>query len=58
MVIFYARKRGEKKLANETQIGKLVIDLQIKTQALEAGLNTAKERLKELEIPNFSLVNL
>lgn len=57
MVIFYARKRGEKKLANETQIGKLVIDLQIKTQALEAGLNTAKERLKELENSNKDVIN-
>ena len=57
MVIFYARKRGEKKLANETQIGKLVIDLQIKTQALEAGLNTAKEKLKELENTNKEVVN-
>lgn len=44
-------------MANETQIGKLVIDLQIKTQALEAGLNTAKERLKELEHSNNDLMN-
>lgn len=44
-------------MANETQIGKLVIDLQIKTQALEAGLSTAKERLKELENSNNDLMN-
>lgn len=49
-------KRGEK-MAKETQIGKLVIDLQIKTQALEQGLNTAKQKIKELESSNKSLEN-
>lgn len=34
-----------------------MIDLQIKTQALEAGLNTAKERLKELENSNKDVIN-
>lgn len=34
-----------------------MIDLQIKTQALEAGLNTAKERLKELENSNKDVMN-
>ena len=42
-------------MATETQIGKLVIDLQIKTQALEQGLNTAKQKLKEIENSNKSL---
>lgn len=44
-------------MATETQIGKLVIDLQIKTQALEKGLNTAKQKIKELENNNKSLEN-
>lgn len=44
-------------MAKETQIGKLVIDLQIKTQALEQGLNTAKQKIKELESSNKSLEN-
>lgn len=44
-------------MANETQIGKLVIDLQVKTAALEAGLKTAKERLQELESENNNIVN-
>ena len=44
-------------MASETQIGKLVIDLQIKTQALEQGLNTAKQKLKEIENNNKSLEN-
>lgn len=39
-------------MANETQIGKLVIDLQIKTQALEKGLETAKQKLKQIEQQN------
>ena len=42
-------------MARKTQIGKLVIDLQIKTQALEQGLNTAKQKLKEIESSNKSL---
>lgn len=44
-------------MATETQIGKLVIDLQIKTQALEQGLNTAKQKIKEMENSNKSLEN-
>lgn len=44
-------------MATETQIGKLVIDLQIKTQALEKGLNTAKQKIKEMENSNKSLEN-
>lgn len=39
-------------MANETQIGKLVIDLQMKTQALEKGLETAKKKLQEIEKQN------
>ncbi len=44
-------------MSTETQIGKLVIDLQIKTQALEKGLNTAKQKLQEIESNNKSLEN-
>ena len=42
---------------NETQIGKLVIDLQVKTKALESGLKTAQEKLKEIEQSNKSVEN-
>ena len=44
-------KRGEK-MSNETKIGQLVIDLQVKTQALEKGLETAQKKLKEIEEQN------
>lgn len=44
-------------MSSETQIGKLVIDLQIKTQALEKGLHTAKQKLQEMENSNKSLEN-
>lgn len=39
-------------MANETQIGQLVIDLKIKTEALEKGLETAKKKLQEIEKQN------
>lgn len=39
-------------MANETKIGQLVIDLQIKTQALEKGLESAKKKLQEIEKSN------
>lgn len=39
-------------MAKETQIGQLVIDLKIKTEALEKGLETAKNKLKQLEDEN------
>lgn len=39
-------------MASETQIGKLAIDLQIKTQALEKGLETAKQKLQQIEQQN------
>lgn len=42
---------------NETQIGKLVINLQIKTDALEQGLSTAKKKIQELESQNKELEN-
>ena len=44
-------------MATETQIGKLVIDLQIKTQALEKGLETAKKKIQEMEESNKNLKN-
>lgn len=42
-------------MANETKIGQLVIDLQIKTNALEKGLETAKKKLQEIEKQNEQL---
>lgn len=39
-------------MAKETQIGQLVIDLKIKTEALEKGLETAKKKLQEIEQQN------
>lgn len=44
-------------MASETQVGKLVIDLQIKTQALEKGLETAKKKLQEIEQNNNKIQN-
>lgn len=41
-----------RKIANETQIGQLVIDLKIKTEALEKGMENAKKKLQELEQQN------
>lgn len=45
-------------MANETQIGQLVIDLKIKTEALEKGLETAKKRLQEIEQQNKQVENI
>lgn len=39
-------------MSKEIQIGQLVIDLKIKTEALEKGLETAKNKLKQLEDEN------
>lgn len=39
-------------MANETQVGQLVIDLKIKTEALEKGLETAKQKLEKIEQEN------
>jgi len=44
-------------ILNETQIGKLVIDLQIKTSSLEKGLETAKKKLQEIEQSNKGVEN-
>lgn len=44
-------------MAKETQIGSLVIDLQIKTQALEKGLETARKKIQEIENQNNQLQN-
>ena len=41
-----------RKIASETQIGQLVIDLKIKTEALEKGMENAKKKLQELEQQN------
>lgn len=39
-------------MANETQIGQLVINLKTKTEALEKGLESAKKKLQEIENQN------
>lgn len=39
-------------MAKETQIGKLVVELQAKTEALESGLKVAQNKLKEIEDAN------
>lgn len=44
-------------MASETQIGQLVIDLKIKTEALEKGLETAKNKLQEIEKQNEQVKN-
>ncbi len=44
-------------MANETTIGQLVIDLKIKTEAIEKGLETAKSKLKEIESSNNQVEN-
>lgn len=44
-------------MASETQIGQLVIDLKIKTEALEKGLETAKQKLENLENENKKIQN-
>lgn len=44
-------------MANETQIGQLVIDLKIKTEALEKGLETAKKKLQDIEQNNKQVEN-
>lgn len=54
--VFYFSKRG-KKMANETTVGQLVIDLKIKTEALEKGLETAKKKLQEIEQNNKQVEN-
>lgn len=46
-----------RKIAKETQIGQLVIDLKIKTEALEKGLETAKKKFQEMERQNEQLQN-
>lgn len=49
-------ERSEK-MPSETRIGQLVIDLQIKTNALEKGLETARKKLQEIEQNNKQLEN-
>lgn len=44
-------------MAKETQIGQLVIDLKIKTEALEKGLESAKKKLQEIEQSNQHIQN-
>ena len=44
-------------MAKETQIGQLVIDLKIKTEALEKGLDTAKKKIQELESNSKQIEN-
>lgn len=44
-------------MASETKIGELVIDLKIKTEALEKGLETAKKKIESIEKQNEQLKN-
>jgi len=44
-------------LASEAQVGQLVIDLKIKTEALEKGLDTAKKKIQEIEKQNSQVQN-
>lgn len=44
-------------MAKETQIGQLVIDLQLKTEALEKELNTVKQKMQQMEQQNEKLKN-
>lgn len=44
-------------MAKETQIGSLTIDLKIKLEALEKGLETAKQKIQELEQSNNQIQN-
>lgn len=44
-------------MTTETQIGQLVIDLRIKTEALEKGLESAKSKLQEIEQQNEQVLN-
>lgn len=44
-------------MENETKIGQLVIDLKIKTEELEKGLETAKKKIQEIEQNNKQLEN-
>lgn len=44
-------------MATETQIGSLTIDLKIKLEALERGLETAKQKIQELEQSNNQIQN-
>lgn len=41
----------------ETKVGQLVIDLRIKTEALEKGLESAKKKLQEIESQNKQVEN-
>lgn len=42
---------------SETQIGQLVIDLRVKTEALEKGLETARKELQKIEKQNEQVKN-
>lgn len=44
-------------MANETQIGQLVIDLKMRLEGVEKGLETAKKKLKEIESSNKEVEN-
>lgn len=45
------QKRGGK-MASEIQIGQLVIDLKIRTEAMEKALETTKQKLEQIESQN------
>jgi len=53
-VFLLCTKRGEK-VANQTTIGELAINLQIKLDGLEKGLETAQKKLQSIEQENKNL---
>lgn len=44
-------------MATETQIGQLVIDLKMRLEGVEKGIETAKKKLKEIENQNEQIKN-
>lgn len=44
-------------MASDTKVGQLVVDLRIRTEALEKGLKTAQDKLKALEEENKNVQN-
>lgn len=49
-------KEGEK-MANETEVGSLTINLKMKLEGLEKGLETAKKKLQSIEQENKNMEN-
>lgn len=50
--MFFIMHERREKMAKETQIGALVIDLKTRVEGLEKGFETAKKKLQEMEQQN------